>query len=68
MIQIGTVKFFGRHGYGFLTDDAGRELFFHASDVTDRHDLDDLRTGMRVEFVVGQGRDGRIAAKQVTPV
>jgi cold shock CspA family protein len=64
----GTVKFWdGGRFYGFITTDAPdrADAFFHGNDVVER---EALRTGERVTFVLGEGRDGKPAARQVTRV
>ena len=63
----GTVKFFCKRGYGFITDQDGKEWFFHHSGVImkgyKRLDKDDI-----VDFEIGNGNNGREQAVNVTPI
>ena len=53
----GTVKWFnGVKGYGFLIKEDGSELFIHKSQLKDRRG--GLFPGDKVEFTIGQGRNG----------
>ena len=54
----GTVKFFnGSKGFGFITPEDGKELFFHISEVQGM----EPRDGDKVEFEIGQGQKGPCA-------
>ena len=44
-------------GFGFITDETGKEYFFHRSAVYGEG-LEDLREGDSVEFNVGEGPKG----------
>ena len=61
--MTGTVKFFNESkGYGFITnDDTGRDTFVHVSTLKGA----ELTEGDKVEYVEGEGRDGRPVALQV---
>ena len=63
-LETGIVKWFAEtKGYGFLTSPAhSGDLFFHARDYSGSAVP---KAGDAVEFVLGGGRDGRPAAKQV---
>jgi CspA family cold shock protein len=53
--EIGCVKFFiPQKGYGFITMDDGREVFFHISNV----DVDYLHPDEEVEFDLAEGPKG----------
>ncbi|MBD3250172.1 MAG: hypothetical protein GF381_01195, partial [Candidatus Pacebacteria bacterium] len=46
-------------GYGFVTPDAGGDdLFAHVSELNPNTNPNDLREGVRVDFVVREGRKG----------
>jgi cold shock protein len=62
--HTGTCKFFGDKGasWGFLTDDAGKDVFVHISAVA-RAGIRELTPGMRVEFTLEPDtRSGRPCA------
>ena len=66
-MSTGTVKWFNSSkGFGFISpDDGGDDLFVHHSDIqTDGYAS--LDEGQKVEFEVGQGREGPCAT-QVKP-
>jgi len=59
--ETGTVKWFDeRKGYGFIDRDAGGDIFVHYSQITGAG-FRNLQEGDRVEFTVGQGRQGPAA-------
>ena len=55
----GTVKWFnGSLGFGFITqDDDGTDMFVHRTEI-DRSEPGLLTEGQRVDFQIGQGRQG----------
>ncbi|MBN1934947.1 MAG: cold-shock protein [Anaerolineae bacterium] len=60
--ETGTVKWFdGKKGYGFITRDAGSDVFVHFSAIVSEG-FKDLAEGDRVEFTVEQGQKGPAAA------
>lgn len=60
--ETGTVKWFNNQkGYGFITRDAGGDIFVHYSAVVG-DGFKSLDEGMRVEFTVEQGQKGPAAA------
>ena len=60
--ETGTVKWFNtKKGYGFITRDAGDDVFVHHSAIV-AEGFRNLEEGDRVEFVVEQGPKGPAAA------
>ncbi|MBN1584032.1 MAG: cold-shock protein [Anaerolineae bacterium] len=60
--ETGTVKWFNNQkGYGFITRDAGGDVFVHYSAV-EGDGFKSLDEGVRVEFTVEQGQKGPAAA------
>lgn len=62
----GTVKWFdSTKGFGFIRpDDGGKDAFVHISAV-ERAGLAGLSEGQKVEYELGPGRDGRLAASDL---
>jgi CspA family cold shock protein len=61
----GKVKWFNRERrYGFITQEDGREIFFHQNDVVNKMVLEE---GQEVEFEVARGPKGPYAVN-VRPV
>lgn len=59
--ETGTVKWFnGQKGYGFITRDAGGDVFVHYSAIQ-AQGFRNLEEGDRVEFSVEQGQKGPAA-------
>jgi len=57
-MSTGTVKFFNAsRGFGFITPDDGKDLFFHISELQGKEPQD----GDKVEFDVGEGKKGPCA-------
>lgn len=53
-MPTGKVKFFNEtKGFGFITDDNGKDIFVHISALTE-----ELREGDQVTFDVQEGRKG----------
>ena len=66
-LAIGTVKFFNAEkGYGFISRDAGPDVFVHFSQIQSKG-FRTLNEGQQVEFEIGQGRKGD-EAQNVRPV
>lgn len=63
----GTVKFFCKRGYGFITDQDGKEWFFHHSGVIMKG-YKRLDKGDIVDFEIGTDKNGREQAVNVTPI
>ena len=58
MISTGVVKEFSRaKGWGFITSDSGKQLWFKAEDLEDDRSRD-IRVGQRVQFVETIGAKG----------
>lgn len=66
-MQTGTIKnIIYKRGFGFIQTGGG-DLFFHFTELVDC-ELDDLKPGDRVAFVIGETRDGRPCARGVARV
>ena len=63
----GTVKFFCKRGYGFITDQDDKEWFFHHSGVIMKG-YKRLDKGDIIDFEIGKGNNGREQAVNVTPI
>lgn len=58
-MPTGTIKkLVADKGFGFISTDDGKEIFFHHSSVADRQ-FDNLAEGQKVEFAVGQGGNSK---------
>jgi CspA family cold shock protein len=67
MATKGTVKWFNpTKGYGFIEpEDGSKDAFVHISAV-ERSGLSDLKEGQKVSFDLVSGRDGKMAAENLT--
>ena len=60
----GTIRKLMDRGFGFIKTEDETDLFFHRSDL-EGVEFNNLSVGQKVEYEVGQGRDGRPAAVKV---
>ena len=61
-MKTGTVKWFNaKKGYGFISDEAGKEIFVHFS-ALNMDGFKELKDGEKVEFEVVDGEKGPQAA------
>lgn len=59
--MTGKVKWFdGKKGYGFITEDSGKEVFVHFSGIV-KDGFKSLNEGQKVEFELGHGSKGEQA-------
>ena len=64
-MQQGTVKWFNaKKGYGFISDEEGKDVFVHFS-AFNMDGFKELKDGERVEFEVVEGEKGPQAANVV---
>lgn len=64
-MQQGTVKWFNaKKGYGFISDEEGKDVFVHFS-ALNMDGFKELKDGERVEFEVVEGEKGLQAANVV---
>lgn len=62
VMQQGTVKWFNaKKGYGFISDEAGNDVFVHFS-ALNMDGFKELKDGEKVEFEVTEGDKGPQAA------
>jgi len=56
----------GEHGYGFVSSTAGKDIFFHYSQLQGVN-FQSLKEGQTVAYKVGLGEKGFVA-KEIKPV
>jgi len=57
-MNTGTVKFFNTSkGFGFITQDGGKDIFFHVSELMGST----INDGAKVEFDLGESQKGPTA-------
>jgi CspA family cold shock protein len=67
-MKTGKVKWFSdMRGYGFITDEAGNDVFVHYSNIQ-MEGRKSLNQNDTVEFEIGDGKDGRTQAVNVKVV
>lgn len=67
-MKTGKVKWFSdMRGYGFITDEAGNDVFVHYSNIQ-MEGRKSLNQNDIVEFEIGEGKDGRTQAVNVKVV
>ncbi len=68
-MTTGTVKFFNMtKGFGFIEpDDGSKDTFVHISAV-ERSGLGSLSEGQKVNYEIQSGRDGKMAAENLSLV
>jgi len=60
-MEEGTVKWFnGKKGYGFISREAGDDIFVHFSDIS-MEGYKQLEEGQKVKFNVESGQKGPVA-------
>jgi CspA family cold shock protein len=62
----GTIKRITDKGFGFISNDSGKDLFFHTSAVEGVR-FEDLREGQKVSYKEGMGPKGP-RAENVRPI
>jgi len=56
-------------GFGFISPEGGgSDIFFHCSSLPQKSDFDALEEGLRVDYSLGDGKNGRPKAENVTVV
>lgn len=64
--ERGEVKFYNsQKGFGFIGRPGKADVFAHITDFENIEESDEIQQGMRVSFVVREGRDGRDRAYQI---
>lgn len=61
----GVIKRLMPQGYGFITQDNGEDIFFHASNVEMENPFEQLNEGQKVEFNIRMARENRLNAYHV---
>ncbi len=64
--MTGTIKVL-KEGFGFITVDGQDDVFFHANNL-EGVDFNDLQEGQTLSFEIGEGRNGKEQAVNVTLV
>lgn len=65
-MQEGVIKML-KNGFGFIKTENG-DIFFHANNLADGIEYDDLEEGMTLSFELGEGRDGKEQAVNISVV
>lgn len=56
-----------KNGFGFIKTETG-DIFFHANNLAEEFNYDDLEEGMTLSFELGEGRDGKEQAVNISVV
>jgi len=56
-----------KNGFGFIKTETG-DIFFHANNLVEGVEYDDLEEGMTLSFELGEGRDGKEQAVEINLV
>jgi len=62
-MQEGVIKML-KNGFGFIKTETG-DIFFHANNLVEGVEYDDLEEGMTLRFELGEGRDGKEQAVNI---
>ena len=65
-MQEGVIKML-KNGFGFIKTETG-DIFFHANNLVEGVEYDDLEEGMTLSFELGEGRDGKEQAVEINLV
>ena len=60
----GTIRQLTDRGFGFITTEDGKDLFFHRNEI-EGVEFSSLRAGQGVQFELGQDKKGRTQAVKV---
>ncbi|MDQ7009740.1 MAG: cold shock domain-containing protein [Candidatus Gracilibacteria bacterium] len=63
-MQEGVIKML-KNGFGFIKTENG-DIFFHANNLVEGVEYDDLEEGMSMTFELGEGRDGKEQAVNIS--
>jgi cold shock CspA family protein len=64
----GRIESLKEGGYGFIDVGEKQGLFFHASNVVEPLQFDELQEGDKVSYELGKGRDDRQRAENVRKI
>ena len=62
--MIGKVKYLKKEkGFGFISMEGGKDLFFHYSDFTTKEEFDNLEVENEIEFKIADATKGKKAVE-----